>query len=157
MRRRELILPSGSGPTPSGPLYPLDGTYTTTNPSGTLVISNNSHWHYKKTQNGTLKYQVFAYPSSQFLNQSLTYRAEVSNITVITGSVSNKKIRLGNDGSAQIIDLCNLGDGDGTYSQVYEFTYSYQNLIRLYLTESWSTAWEVEFDFKLYADDVWIS
>lgn len=154
-RRRGLILPSGGGPTPSGPLYPLDGTYKPTG-AVSLTITNNSHW--VLTGSGAINNAlIYAYPKDLFQNKAINYSAEVSNFTIISGNGNSKYIRFGTPGSPDWFNLFSLADGEGTFTQEKKLTSSYQNLIRLHLNFGWSSGFGFEFDFKFYADGVWIS
>ena len=150
LRRRDMVQQGGAAP-----LYPLDGTHSLGG-SSQVVVTNYSHW--KMTGSGAISEKpIFSYPASLFINKDITYKVEISNLQIITASGTNKKIKLGSAGSSDIIDLFEIASGNGTYTVQHKFTYAYQDLIRLIAHFDWSSAFDFEFDFKLYADDVWIS
>ena len=150
--RREMIQQSGAE---ASPLYPLDGTHSLGG-SNQVVVTDHSHW--VMTGSGAIAEKaIYAYPASLFKNKDITYKVVISNVQIITASGTGKKIKLGSAGSSQTIDLFEISSGDGTYTVQYKFTYAYQNLIRLIAHFNWSSSFKFEFDFKLYADDVWIS
>lgn len=152
-RRRGLILQSGGAE--ASPLYPLDGTYSIGG-SNKVVVTDHSHW--VMTGSGAVQEKtIYSYPSSLFMNKDITFKAVISNLQIRKASGTGKKIRLGSTGSSHAIDLFEISSGDGTYTVQYKFIYGYQNLIRLFAHFNWSSSFDFEFDFKLYADDVWIS
>ena len=156
MARRRMMAETGD----KGPLYSIDGVYNQTNGVTELTITG-SHWHMVHTSsggNGVIS-NLLTLPRFEFYNVEHTYRAEVENLVIYSGSpvfpiVFGFHYTTNLQPSNMLIWLWQVADGNGTFEQTFTYQRSNADPV-LGLNLNWAAPFELEFDFRFYIDGIW--
>ena len=135
------------------PLYSLDGTYVNTE-NDTQIVIENGHWHITaQYTGGTKTINLFQFPAAAVSGQR-AWKGVITNFHQITSGGGMGGINGANDWS-QSYEICSLASGDQENSIQITPTSPDVRLWYLRYSRPYGAAFECEFDFKLYVNDIW--
>lgn len=151
------------------PLFSLDGTYTQTSNGTTTITIVGSHCrveHKSSSGNGNTGYLKVLTPAD-FYNVDRAWRVEITNYTKVSGdptggNAPGQGIRFGYrsgvagaDAARACYTLWLFKDGNGIYEKVTNNSSDAANRANLWISLPYHAAYTIEFDFKIFVDDVW--
>ncbi len=168
LTRRRGMTAAGAAAEPS-PLYTLDGTYTQTSNGTTTITILNGHCrvaHSSSSGNGNSQI-IKSLAPADFSGVNRTWLVEISNYQKISGDPTGgnnpgQGIRFGQVGAVAAADQANVRytlwlfkNGDGVFETVTNNASSAASRANLWIALPYHGAYTIEFDFKIFVDDVW--